>query len=128
MSTCPRSIILFYCRIFHYLISKKYPTLLLLIYLCRLVKIVNAETQLASKKALDEDQKQLIQTKPSVEKALVELESIKAVLEDVAKEVSDRYLIFLFITSVLAHILIAFVIFIPSLIHSLTHWCHVVSL
>lgn len=56
-----------------------------------MVKIVNAETQLALLKPLDEDQKQLIQTKPSVEKALVELESIKAHLEDVAKEVIETY-------------------------------------
>ena len=55
------------------------------IFLSRLDKINKCEIQLLSGKALNEEQKQLLPTKPSVEKALIELESIKSQLEDVAK-------------------------------------------
>jgi hypothetical protein len=63
----------------------------------KLDKIHKCESQLTTEKALplDNDQLLLLATKPSLEKALTDLESIKSQLEDVAKLVSS-YLVTIF--------------------------------
>ena len=57
------------------------------VLLTRLDKINKFESQLVTGKELNDEQKQLLANKSSIVKALVELESIKNQLEDVAKQV-----------------------------------------
>lgn len=52
----------------------------------RLEKIVKCEVQLASGKALNDEQLQLLSSKTVIEKTLIELDAIKVQLEEVAKE------------------------------------------
>lgn len=49
-------------------------------------KIVKIEQQLASGKALDQEQLALLNSKKSVEKALADVAALKAQLEEVAKQ------------------------------------------